>query len=117
MTGVVKDLMKKDGDKDSGTITGQDRRTPPQEEQEGQRARPRRPGPSRPSEKTFKVTPETKFVKMNPVKKGAKAEAAGTFAELKDGDPVRLEVKGGKAEVVMFHAAHHHKKGKKKVAA
>ena len=67
-------------------------------------------------EKTIKVTPETKFVSMSG-KKGAKVETAATFANLKDGDHVLIAAKGAKAETVTFSAGHHHKKGKKKVAA
>ena len=115
VAGVVKEL-KKDADKDSGTITVKIGEHHHKKSKKGGGA-VTAAGTKSAREKTFKVTPETKFVKLSGKKGAAEQQAAGTFAELKDGDLVFLEVKGDKAEEVKFHAGRHHKKGKKKTAA
>ena len=93
---VVK--VEKDADKDSGTITVK---------VGGKKNK--KTGVETPAvEKTFKVTDATKFTEVSG-KKGALATKPATFKEVNDGERVKLEVKGDKAEDVTFHA----KKAKK----
>jgi hypothetical protein len=95
--GVVAEV-KKDGDKDSGTIT---LHIPEHKN--------KKTGAVKPAEdKTFKVTDATKFIEVSG-KKGEKKEEAVTFAAVKDGEHVVVKFEGDTAVEV---AIHHH--GKKK---
>jgi hypothetical protein len=90
--GVVASLDK-DKDKDSGTITV---KIPEHKNKKTGQVKPA-------AEKTFKVTEATKFIEVSG-KKGEKKEEAVTFAALKDGEKVTIEIKGDEALTVKFHA-------------
>src|SRR5207245_1005722 len=79
--------VKKDGDKDSGSLTVKvhhRKKGAPEQAAE---------------EKTFKVTPETKFQKVSGPK-GAREKTPATFADVRQGDHVAVRHKGDVATEV-----------------
>jgi len=97
---VVK--VEKDADKDSGKITVKT----------GGKKKKKTGMETPVVERTVRVTNATKFAKVSHKKgeKGSRETTPATFAQLKDGDHVAIEVVHGKAKEVKFHAAHHKKK-------
>ena len=96
--GVVAEI-KKDADKDSGTITV---KIPEHKNKKTGEVKPA-------EEKTFQVTDATKWLRVSG-KKGALDKDPITFGQVKEGEHVVLEVKG---DVVVEGAIHQHKKKNK----
>jgi hypothetical protein len=91
VNGVVEEV-KKDADKDTGTITV---KIPEHKN--------KKTGEVKPAEqKTFKVTDATKFVEVSG-KKGDQKEETVTFAALKEGQKATFTVKGDDVVEVKFH--------------
>ena len=90
--GVVAEV-KKDADKDTGTITV---KIPEHKNKKTGEVKPA-------EEKTFKVTDATKFVEVSG-KKGDQKEETVTFAQLKEGEKATFTVKGDEVVEVKFHA-------------
>ena len=90
--GVVGEV-KKDADKDSGSITltikHKDKTTKEVKTES----------------KTFQVTEATKFIKVSG-KKGEQKEEPATFGQLKEGDHATLTVQGDEVVEVKFHGKH-----------
>jgi hypothetical protein len=88
--------VKKDADKDEGTFTAK---------VGGKKAKGDKPAVEA-TEKTFKVTAETKFEKVEHAKKGEKPETKpATFADLHEGDHVVVVAVGDVAKEVKIEVA------------